>query len=96
MIDTEQVQDSCPQLIDIGNLINRPITEFNYRYAHPGEAHVFVGIQVDPKDADSVGEGLREALERREDLRGPALSRGAEFTWDRSAGEIEAVWGELE
>ena len=29
------------------------------------------------------------------DARGPALARGAEFTWDRSASEIEAVWDEL-
>ncbi len=30
----------------------RNITEFNYRYADAGEAHVFVGIQVSPDPAD--------------------------------------------
>ncbi len=54
-----------------------------------------VGIQVDPKDADSVAEGLRDALERRAELRAPALARGAEFTWERSASEIEEVWEEI-
>lgn len=39
------------------------VTEFNYRYAHPGEAHVFVGIQVDPGEAQ--GELLLAQLEAR-------------------------------
>lgn len=30
----------------------RSITEFNYRYAESGEAHVFVGIQVSPENHD--------------------------------------------
>jgi len=54
-----------------------------------------VGIQVNPSDADSVAGGLQEALKRRAELRAAALARGAEFTWERSAGEIEEVWGEL-
>ncbi|MEO8040354.1 MAG: threonine ammonia-lyase, biosynthetic [Betaproteobacteria bacterium] len=29
---------------------NRNVTEFNYRYADPSEAHVFVGLQVEGKD----------------------------------------------
>ena len=29
---------------------NRNVTEFNYRYADPAQAHVFVGLQVDGRD----------------------------------------------
>ncbi|MHB1566417.1 MAG: threonine ammonia-lyase, biosynthetic [Acidiferrobacter sp.] len=36
----------------------RNITEFNYRYADPGMAHVFVGIQVH----DETGDGLLSTL----------------------------------
>ncbi len=39
------------------------VTEFNYRYAHPGDAHVFVGIQVVPGEAQ--GELLLAQLEAR-------------------------------
>ena len=54
-----------------------------------------VGLQVDPSDPDSVAGGLKEALEHGAELRRGALARGAEFTWERSAREIEEVWGEL-
>ncbi len=38
----------------------RNITEFNYRYADPREAHVFVGVQVrDRKETDRLIRGLR-------------------------------------
>jgi len=66
--------------------------------AHGGSAAEvggMVGIQVKPGDPDSVADGLREALEKRGELRVQALARGAEFTWDRSAREIEGVWEEL-
>ena len=53
------------------------------------------GLCVDPADPDSVASGLRDALDRRRELRGPALERGAELTWERCAGRIEAVWEEL-
>ena len=37
----------------------RNITEFNYRYADPDEAHVFVGLEVrDPKEAEVLVAGL--------------------------------------
>ncbi len=39
------------------------VTEFNYRYAQPGEAHIFVGIHVDPGKAQ--GELLLAQLEAR-------------------------------
>jgi len=54
-----------------------------------------VGIVVDPTDPDSVAGGLRDALERREELRAASLERGAEFTWERCADGIEDVWEEL-
>ncbi|HUF81378.1 MAG TPA: threonine ammonia-lyase, biosynthetic, partial [Burkholderiales bacterium] len=38
----------------------RNITEFNYRYADPAEAHVFVGVQVrDRRETDALIRGLR-------------------------------------
>lgn len=48
-----------------GQLGARDITEFNYRYAGPGEAHVFTGVRVaDHAEADTLmsrldGEGYR-------------------------------------
>ena len=39
----------------------RSITEFNYRFADPGSAHVFVGVQV--RDRAETGQLVRE-LER--------------------------------
>ena len=35
------------------------ITEFNYRYADPANAHVFVGIQVEPGEASRLVKALR-------------------------------------
>ena len=38
-----------------GLIGKRNVTEFNYRYADPAEAHVFVGMEVrDPREADSL------------------------------------------
>jgi len=39
----------------LSRLGHRNITEFNYRYADPGIAHIFVGIEVaGPKDIDDI------------------------------------------
>jgi threonine dehydratase len=38
---------------------NRNITEFNYRFADPGTAHVFVGVQIS-------GKQIRNASSRTE------------------------------
>ena len=39
---------------------HRPITEFNYRYASPSSAHVFVGVQIqDAREADDLVASLR-------------------------------------
>jgi threonine dehydratase len=40
----------------------RNITEFNYRFANPGEAHVFVGVQVrDRSETNALIKALRSA-----------------------------------
>jgi glycosyltransferase involved in cell wall biosynthesis len=49
-------------------------------------------ILVDPRDPDSVADGLESAVARREELRYILPARAREFTWDRTAQKIEAVW----
>lgn len=39
----------------VGLLGNRTVTEFNYRYAPGGPAHVFVGLQLDNARAEKAG-----------------------------------------
>jgi glycosyltransferase involved in cell wall biosynthesis len=51
-----------------------------------------VGIAVDPYDPASVADGLGRALRERESLRGALAARAREFTWDRTAEKIEAIW----
>ncbi|MBR9755076.1 threonine ammonia-lyase, biosynthetic [Cobetia sp. 4B] len=55
----------------------RMVTEFNYRYANPEEAHVFVGVQVKPggEDRAAVVEKLREAGYAVEDLTDNELAK---------------------
>ena len=36
----------------------RAITEFNYRYATPAEAHIFVGVKLDAGEERGAGIGL--------------------------------------
>ena len=43
---------------------NRSITEFNYRYAHPNDAHVFVGVELKNGDSDKK-ELIADLLNRR-------------------------------
>ena len=52
-------------------------------------------VLVDPLDAGSIAEGIAEAGRRRDELRAAGLARAAEFTWDRAADEVEALWREL-
>lgn len=47
---------------------------------------------VDPEDPASVAEGLRGAIERREELRYLLPLRAREYTWARTAEGIERVW----
>ncbi|TDT40163.1 threonine dehydratase [Halospina denitrificans] len=49
-------------------LHKRSITEFNYRYSSPEEAHIFVGVQI-----QSGGLGRNELVTELEDLEYPVL-----------------------
>lgn len=55
----------------------RMVTEFNYRYADPDMAHIFVGVQVKPggEDRQAVIEKLREGGYQVEDLTDNELAK---------------------
>ncbi|PAU77394.1 threonine ammonia-lyase, biosynthetic [Halomonas salipaludis] len=55
----------------------RMVTEFNYRYADPENAHIFVGVQVKPggEDRQAVIDRLREAGYPVEDLTDNELAK---------------------
>ncbi len=57
--------------------------------AHPSmdEACGDAAVRVDPDDPEAMGAGIREALERREELIPLGLTHAAQFTWRRT-GEI--------
>ena len=52
-------------------------------------------VLVDPRDADAIAGGIREAIERRDELAalGPERARG--FTWQAAAEATAAVYREL-
>ena len=52
-------------------------------------------ILVDPFDVDDIARGIREALDRHEELAAPSRSRAAEMSWKRSALATLAVYREL-
>ncbi|EPC00684.1 L-threonine dehydratase biosynthetic IlvA [Litchfieldella anticariensis FP35 = DSM 16096] len=55
----------------------RMVTEFNYRYADPEQAHIFVGVQVKPggEDRQAVIDKLREGEYPVEDLTDNELAK---------------------
>jgi glycosyltransferase involved in cell wall biosynthesis len=57
--------------------------------SHPSmdEACGEAAVRVDPDDADAMSAGIREALERRDELVAAGLAHAAQFTW-RRCGEI--------
>jgi glycosyltransferase involved in cell wall biosynthesis len=57
--------------------------------AHPSmdEACGDAAVRADPEDPDAIAAGIREALERREELVRRGLEHAAQFTWRRT-GEI--------
>ena len=57
--------------------------------AHPSmdEACGEAAVRVDPDDADAMSAGIRDAIERREELVAAGLAHAAQFTW-RRCGEI--------
>ena len=57
--------------------------------AHPSmdEACGDAAVRVDPDDPESIGAGIRAAVERREELIAAGLAHARQFTWPR-CGEI--------
>jgi glycosyltransferase involved in cell wall biosynthesis len=57
--------------------------------SHPSmdEACGDAAVRVDPDDADAMSAGIRDAVERREELVAAGLAHAARFTW-RRCGEI--------
>jgi glycosyltransferase involved in cell wall biosynthesis len=57
--------------------------------AHPSldEACGDAAVRVDPDDAEAMTAGIREALERRDELVPRGLAHAAQFTWRRT-GEL--------
>jgi len=52
-------------------------------------------VLVDPHDIASIAEGIVEAEARREELARLGLARANEFSWERAADRVEALWREL-
>ena len=52
-------------------------------------------VLVDPLDTDAIADGIRAALDRRDELVTAGLARAGEFTWERAADSIVALWSEL-
>jgi glycosyltransferase involved in cell wall biosynthesis len=54
-----------------------------------------VAVAVDPRDADSIAAGLREAVERRAELGPLGPERAAAYSWERAAQAHLEVYREL-
>jgi glycosyltransferase involved in cell wall biosynthesis len=52
-------------------------------------------VLVDPLEATSIVEGIQQAQARRDELVPLGLVRAREFTWDRAADSVVALWKEL-
>ena len=52
-------------------------------------------VLVDPLDPTSIAAGIAEAQARRDELVPLGLARAREFTWERAADGVEALWREL-
>jgi len=52
-------------------------------------------VLVDPLDVRSIADGIREAVERRDDLRNRGLERARAYSWPAVGDAVEAVWREL-
>jgi glycosyltransferase involved in cell wall biosynthesis len=55
-----------------------------------------VAVPVDPLDADSIAAGLREAVERRDELGPLGPARAARYDWKRAAREHLRVYREAQ
>lgn len=52
-------------------------------------------VLVDPQDAVAIAEAIAEAEARSAQLVPLGLARAIEFTWERAADRVEALWKEL-
>jgi glycosyltransferase involved in cell wall biosynthesis len=52
-------------------------------------------VLVDPQDAVAIAEAIAEAEARSAQLVPLGLARASEFTWERAADRVEALWKEL-
>jgi glycosyltransferase involved in cell wall biosynthesis len=52
-------------------------------------------VLVDPLDPEAIAAGIVEAEARRDELVPLGLARAREFTWERAADAVEALWREL-
>jgi len=52
-------------------------------------------VLVDPRDPEAIARGIREAIERRDELAPVGLARARAFTWESSAEATAAVYREL-
>jgi glycosyltransferase involved in cell wall biosynthesis len=52
-------------------------------------------VLVDPLDPSSIATGIHEASSRRDELVPAGLARAREFTWDRAADAVVAIWRDL-
>jgi len=52
-------------------------------------------VLVDPTDVDAIAHAITLAETRRDELVPLGISRASEFSWDRSADAVEALWRDL-
>lgn len=52
-------------------------------------------VLVDPEDVQAIADGIAQAERRRKELVPLGLARAADFTWERAADGVEALWREL-
>ena len=51
-------------------------------------------VLVDPLDVEAIAAGIREAIERRDELRAAGLERASQFTWESAARQTVEVYRE--
>ena len=52
-------------------------------------------VLVDPLEISAIAGGIRDAIERRDELVPAGLARAREFTWRRAADAVVELWQEL-
>jgi glycosyltransferase involved in cell wall biosynthesis len=53
------------------------------------------GVLVDPEDVNAIASGIERCIAERETLTSAGRARAAEFTWEKAAAGMVAVYGEL-